>query len=128
MIQMILERKGEPKDSAAWIDFKDVEVGFEKTLQSECLHCRAKFKKIKTGTTSSLLRHLKNCAERLKKVKKAEAIQQKINFSATDSSSVAHSYLYTGKFDMAAMRESAAEWVLMHEHLFTIVEEDGFNI
>nr|XP_027101686.1 uncharacterized protein LOC113722608 [Coffea arabica] len=33
-----------------------------------------------------------------------------------------------GKFDMAAMRESAAEWVLMHEHLFTIVEEDGFNI
>ncbi|KAL6545629.1 hypothetical protein OROGR_009503 [Orobanche gracilis] len=29
---------------------------------------------------------------------------------------------------MAAMRESAAEWVAMHEHSFSIVEEEGFNI
>lgn len=28
---------------------------------------------------------------------------------------------------MAVIRESAAEWVLMHKHPLTIVEEDGFN-
>ncbi|XP_031276281.1 zinc finger BED domain-containing protein RICESLEEPER 2-like [Pistacia vera] len=32
------------------------------------------------------------------------------------------------KFDMNLMRELAANWVLMHEHPFTIVEEEGFNM
>ncbi|XP_027178012.1 zinc finger BED domain-containing protein RICESLEEPER 2-like [Coffea eugenioides] len=36
--------------------------------------------------------------------------------------------LHTGKFDMEAMREAAAHWVLMHEHPFTVLEEEGFNI
>ncbi|XP_031281653.1 zinc finger BED domain-containing protein RICESLEEPER 2-like [Pistacia vera] len=29
---------------------------------------------------------------------------------------------------MARMRERAAQWVMMHEHHFTIVEEEGFNL
>ncbi|XP_031254575.1 zinc finger BED domain-containing protein RICESLEEPER 2-like [Pistacia vera] len=29
---------------------------------------------------------------------------------------------------MARMRERAAQWVMMHEHPFTIVEEEGFNL
>ncbi|XP_071916216.1 zinc finger BED domain-containing protein RICESLEEPER 2-like [Coffea arabica] len=29
---------------------------------------------------------------------------------------------------MEAMREAAAHWVLMHEHPFTVLEEEGFNI
>ena len=91
------------------------------------MNCRAKFKKTKIGTTSSLLGNLKNGPKRLEKLKKSEAKQQNINFPIADSSSITHSYFHTGKFDMTAMRESAAEWVLMHEHSFTIVEEDGFN-
>ncbi|GJR60520.1 zinc finger BED domain-containing protein RICESLEEPER 2-like protein [Tanacetum coccineum] len=31
-------------------------------------------------------------------------------------------------FDMMKMRESMAHWILMHEHPFTIVEEEGFNM
>ncbi|XP_022714612.1 zinc finger BED domain-containing protein RICESLEEPER 3-like [Durio zibethinus] len=33
-----------------------------------------------------------------------------------------------GKFDMVKMRETAAHWILMHEHPFSIIEEEGFNI
>ncbi|XP_031264306.1 zinc finger BED domain-containing protein RICESLEEPER 2-like [Pistacia vera] len=33
----------------------------------------------------------------------------------------------SGKFDMLKMRELIAHWVLMHEHPFTIVEEEGLN-
>ena len=36
--------------------------------------------------------------------------------------------LSNGKFDMLKMREAIAHWILMHEHPFTIVEEEGFNI
>ncbi|XP_071927051.1 uncharacterized protein [Coffea arabica] len=36
--------------------------------------------------------------------------------------------LHTCKFDMEAMREAAAHWVLVHEHPFTILEKEGFNI
>lgn len=36
--------------------------------------------------------------------------------------------LTDGKFDMAKMRQAAANWVLIHEHTFAIVEEEGFNI
>ncbi|XP_022774076.1 uncharacterized protein LOC111316371 [Durio zibethinus] len=33
-----------------------------------------------------------------------------------------------GKFDMVKMREAAAHWILMHEHPFSIIEEEGFNM
>ncbi|XP_031287209.1 zinc finger BED domain-containing protein DAYSLEEPER-like [Pistacia vera] len=36
--------------------------------------------------------------------------------------------LWDDKFDMARMRERAAQWVMMHDHPFTIVEEEGFNL
>ena len=29
---------------------------------------------------------------------------------------------------MVAMREAAVEWVLIREHSFSIVEEEGFNL
>ncbi|GJZ88910.1 zinc finger BED domain-containing protein RICESLEEPER 2-like protein [Tanacetum coccineum] len=32
------------------------------------------------------------------------------------------------RFDMMKIRESMAHWILMHEHPFTIVEEEGFNM
>ena len=36
--------------------------------------------------------------------------------------------LHTAKFDMEQMREAAANWVMMHEHPFTILDEEGFNL
>lgn len=36
--------------------------------------------------------------------------------------------LVDGRFDMMKMRESMAHWILMHEHPFSIVEEEGFNM
>nr|XP_027108955.1 zinc finger BED domain-containing protein RICESLEEPER 2-like [Coffea arabica] len=120
-------KKKRQKKSVAWDDFKDVEVGHQKTLMSECIHCHAKFKKTKTSTTSSLLRHRKSCDIRLQKLKKATQ-QTKINFPSADSAEASQTYRHSGTFDMAAMREATAEWVLMHEHPFSIVEEEGFNL
>ncbi|GER37195.1 HAT family dimerisation domain containing protein [Striga asiatica] len=117
-------QKKRARKFVAWKDFQDVVVGSEKTLMSECIHCQKKFMKTKTSTTTSLLRHMNVCQKRLAKLKKPK--QQKINFPVGDSST--HSYLHTGQFDMAGMREAAAEWVLMHEHPFSIMEEDGLNL
>ncbi|KAG6501116.1 hypothetical protein ZIOFF_040984 [Zingiber officinale] len=36
--------------------------------------------------------------------------------------------LHSGKFDMEQMREAAAYWIMMHEHPFTILDEEGFNL
>ena len=56
------------------------------------------------------------------------AQQTKLNFQPADEIFSTLPALHTGKFDMEAMREAAAHWVLMHEHPFTILEEEGFNI
>ncbi|OMO60197.1 hypothetical protein CCACVL1_24336 [Corchorus capsularis] len=36
--------------------------------------------------------------------------------------------LIDGKFDMGGMREAVAKCIMMHEHPFSIVEEEGFNM
>nr|KAJ0225102.1 hypothetical protein LSAT_V11C100042420 [Lactuca sativa] len=58
--------------------------------------------------------------------------QQKITLQAVDSGCNQEKHvtpaLTDGKFDMMKMRESIAHWILMHEHPFTIVEEEGFNM
>ena len=56
-----------------------------------------------------------------------------INFLPSDSSigtnqSEFVSALHNGKFDMLKMREGIAHWLTMHEHSFTIVEDEGFNL
>ncbi|GER43869.1 Glycerol-3-phosphate dehydrogenase [NAD(P)+] [Striga asiatica] len=61
----------------------------------------------------------------IEKLKQSQ--QQKTNFPSADSSTP-HPYHHTSKFDMAAMRESAVEWVLVHEHPFPIFVKDGFNL
>ena len=75
---------------------------------------------------TTLKRHLEAC-----KVKKLnDSKQQLLNFQRVsdenqDSSSCPT--LTTGKYDLATTREPIAHWVLMHEHPFNIVEEDGLN-
>ena len=56
-----------------------------------------------------------------------------INFLPSDSSIGTNqsgfvSALHNGKFDMLKMRERITHWLTMHEHPFTIVEEEGFNL
>nr|GMD12703.1 zinc finger BED domain-containing protein RICESLEEPER 2-like [Ipomoea batatas] len=36
--------------------------------------------------------------------------------------------LHPRRFEMELIRESAANWIMMHEHPFTILEEVGFNL
>ena len=57
--------------------------------------------------------------------------QQRISFQPVQGSNgdvEMQPALTNGKFDMAKMREAAAHWILMHEHPFSIMEEEGFNI
>ncbi|CAH9081622.1 unnamed protein product [Cuscuta europaea] len=54
--------------------------------------------------------------------------QTKLNFSPCDGGAPSLPPLHAEKFDMEQMRESIAHWTMMHEHPFTIVEEEGFNL
>nr|GMD88120.1 zinc finger BED domain-containing protein RICESLEEPER 2-like [Ipomoea batatas] len=54
--------------------------------------------------------------------------QTKLNFMPSDGVSSSIPLLHLGKFDMELMRESAANWIMMLKHPFTILEEVGFNL
>ena len=56
------------------------------------------------------------------------AQQTKINFQSSDLTFPNVPALHSCKFDMEKMREVAAHWILMHEHPFFILEEEGFNM
>nr|GLL29914.1 zinc finger BED domain-containing protein RICESLEEPER 2-like [Ipomoea trifida] len=49
--------------------------------------------------------------------------QTKLNFMPSDGVSSSITPLHPGKFDMELMREYAANWIMMNEHPFTILEE-----
>ncbi|KAL6577798.1 hypothetical protein OROMI_010126 [Orobanche minor] len=117
------------KTSKVWDYFIEVEIDKAgvKSKGVECVHCHEQMTYYVGGCTTNMTRH--KCAQ-LRKIQAAEAAKQsKLHFpSGSLAIPAGHSYLYSGKFDMAAMKESAAEWVCMHEHPFSIVEEEGFNI
>lgn len=110
------------KMSKVWIDMIQIDDG----KKEQCIHCKDKFAMNATATTTTLKRHLESC-----KVKKLnDSKQQLLNFQRVsdenqDSSSCLA--LTTGKYDPATTRELIAHWVLMHEHPFSIVEENGLN-
>ncbi|XP_039138800.1 zinc finger BED domain-containing protein RICESLEEPER 2-like [Dioscorea cayenensis subsp. rotundata] len=57
--------------------------------------------------------------------------QQTISFQALDKgcdNTIMSSAIMDGKLDMMKMRESVAHWILMHEHPFSVVEDEGFNM
>ncbi|GKB95839.1 zinc finger BED domain-containing protein RICESLEEPER 2-like protein [Tanacetum coccineum] len=111
------------KKSKVWIDMIEIEDG----KRAQCIHCKDKFAMNATATTTTLKRHLESC-----KVKKFnDSKQQLLNFQrVSDENQDNSSYpaLTTGKYDPATTRELISHWVLMHEHPFTIVEEDGLNL
>ncbi|KAG6510488.1 hypothetical protein ZIOFF_028512 [Zingiber officinale] len=111
------------KISEVWNDF-DTMDGSKK---AKCKHCQSLFRLGKLGPTSSLLRHRLHCVKRKIYLREAEQ-QTKLNFLPTDSASPSILTLHSGKFDMEQMREAAAHWIMMHEHPFTILDEEGFNL
>lgn len=79
-----------------------------------------------SGCTTHFSRHLKSCL--LWKVH--QKWQQQISFQPSNEKSESQmiSIIVDGKFDMVKMREAVVHCVLMHEHPFMIVEEEGFNM
>nr|DAD38918.1 TPA_asm: hypothetical protein HUJ06_013240 [Nelumbo nucifera] len=80
-------------------------------------------------------RHLKSCIPRkvALKAKKQHKQQMTLNFQPIDSNVDVEIVgptlldpIVATKCDHSKMREAIAHWVLMHEHPFTIVEEEGF--
>ncbi|KAI3681210.1 hypothetical protein L6452_35995 [Arctium lappa] len=74
-------------------------------------------------------RHLESCTMKAKHMRQ----QKLINFLPSDSSTGTNqsgfvSALHNGKLDMLKMREGITHWITMHEHPFSIVEEEGFNL
>ncbi|KAG6506297.1 hypothetical protein ZIOFF_031620 [Zingiber officinale] len=111
------------KNSEVWNDFDTVDG----SKKAKCKHCQYLFTLGKSGATSSLLRHRLNCVKRKINLRAAEQ-QTKLRFLPTDSASPSILTLHSGKFDMEQMREAAAHWIMMHEHPFTILDEEGFNL
>ncbi|KAK8565562.1 hypothetical protein V6N12_059120 [Hibiscus sabdariffa] len=80
-------------------------------------------------STSHLKRHIDGCIKKSRFLKQ----QQALNFLPSESSTGTDqsgfvSALHDGKVDMLKMREAMAHWIIMHEHPFSIVEEEGFNL
>nr|GMC60990.1 zinc finger BED domain-containing protein RICESLEEPER 2-like [Ipomoea batatas] len=111
--------------SGVWVDFQVVNVaGIQKV---ECIHCHHRFAFNKMGTTTSYKRHQDKCAMRKKNVQVVDN-ETKLNFLPSDGVSSSIPPLHHGRVDMEVVREFIANWIMMHEHPFTLVKEAGFNV
>ncbi|CAH9118460.1 unnamed protein product [Cuscuta europaea] len=93
-------------------------------VKAECSHCKVKLSSQTTGTTTHLTRHMKTCSQ-----SKATMRQQGLlNFQASNQSmpSLAPA-IVGGEYDHGKMKEVICHWSMMHEHSFSIAEEEGFN-
>ncbi|KAG8383758.1 hypothetical protein BUALT_Bualt04G0047100 [Buddleja alternifolia] len=107
------------KTSKVWSEFKDVKDD-DGTRKIQCIHCQGLF----------FHRHLKSCGPYLS----AKLAKDKENLTQTQLASVtknvdptSYSAFTDGKFDMEKMKEFASQWILIDEHPFSIIEEDGLN-
>lgn len=115
------------KKSVVWKDMIEVETDNGRKIQ--CIHCKEHFSISSTATTTTLKRHLQTC--KAKKV--AMNNQRLLNFQPVSNTNTGEQetflpMLSNGKYDPAITRELISHWVLMHEHPFTIVEEEGLNL
>lgn len=120
-------QKKRTKTSKVWNDFVEIDLpnGSKKV---QCIHCNQKLALQASKSTTSYSRHLKSCTQFQNTIAK----QSKLNYQPVDSGidiqCESISVIHDGKFDMIRMREGAAHWVMMHEHPFSILEEEGFNL
>ncbi|KAL0298835.1 UNVERIFIED_CONTAM: hypothetical protein Sradi_6543300 [Sesamum radiatum] len=118
------------KRSIIWLEFKDVKDA-DGSVKISCNHCKKMFAKSKGNPTSQLHRHLQHCANHLraKAMKEREnSMQTQLGFLPSIVDPASYPALQDGKFDMEAMKESLAHWIMMHEKSFSEVEEEGFNL
>ncbi|KAL0404108.1 UNVERIFIED_CONTAM: hypothetical protein Sradi_2051600 [Sesamum radiatum] len=118
------------KKSAIWSDFKEMKDA-NGIVKIACIHCMRMYTKSKTAATTQLHWHLQSCTNYLKaKADKSKdgLLQTQLAFGSSSIDPTICPSLYVGKFDMEKMKESVAHWIMMHEHPFSIVEEDGFNM
>ncbi|KAG8363109.1 hypothetical protein BUALT_BualtUnG0003500 [Buddleja alternifolia] len=117
------------KTSKVWSEFKEVKDD-DGTRKIQCIHCRGLFVTLKTTPTTQFHRHLKSCGPylRAKLAKDKENLTQiQLAFVTKNVDPTSYSAFTDGKFDMEKMKEFAAQWILIDEHPFSIIEEDGLN-
>ncbi|XP_050907573.1 zinc finger BED domain-containing protein RICESLEEPER 2-like [Lathyrus oleraceus] len=95
----------------------------------QCIHSKNNYSVVASGSTSHLMRHLKQTCHVYKKL---VAQQKKLNFQPAKSKideKLSGPLLMNsgGKYDHERQREATAHWIMMHEHAFSIVEEEGFH-
>jgi hypothetical protein len=98
------------------------------TKKWQCLHCKRNYAIVASGSTSHLKRHLNEVCLVYKKL---VAQQKKLNLQP--SKSMVDEKLLgpllmnpSAKYDHKRQREATAHWVMMYEHPFNIVEDEGF--
>ncbi|XWS61870.1 hypothetical protein CRYUN_Cryun07bG0161800 [Craigia yunnanensis] len=117
--------KKRQKTSSVWLEFKEVSLS-DGSKKVECVHCKRKLVITTSKSTTHFKRHLSTCVQ----WKIYHNQQQRINFQPVNTGGdvqILHAFT-DGKFDMEKMRKAAAHWILMHEHPFSIMEEEGFNM
>ncbi|KZV21087.1 zinc finger BED domain-containing protein RICESLEEPER 2-like [Dorcoceras hygrometricum] len=116
--------KKKHKKSSVWEEFKEIDVNGG--MKAECIHCKARLTISKSRQTTSFRRHLDTSEVRRTRQRNAQQTTM-LNYQPV-SNSYFQPPLISSKFDMGRMREAAAHWILMHEHPFTILEEEGLNM
>jgi hypothetical protein len=117
-----------PRRSKVWDEFFEPEM-IKNQWKVKCKYCKTPLSLLKSKSTTHMHRHLESCVAKAKHMRQ----QKMINFLPSDSSTSTNhsgfvSALHNGKLDMLKMREGIAHWITMHEHPFSVVEEEGFNL
>lgn len=117
-----------PRKSKVWEDFLEPEL-IKGKWKVRCKYCNSPLALLESKSTTHLNRHLETCLKKRTFLKQ----QKLINFLPSDASTGEKqtgfvSALHDGKLDMMVMREGISHWLTMHEHPFTMVEEEGFNL
>ena len=124
--------KKRKKTFMVWNEINEVvmKVG---TKKAKCIYCKARMSLNPLATTSHLKRHLYSCTKRKIEVNRQKTLNYQPNGSNVEVDLVGAPLLapsiggFIGKYDQYKVREAVSHWVLMHEHRFSIVEEEGFN-
>ena len=100
------------------------------TKKWQCLHCKRNYVVVASGSPSHLKRHLREVCHVYKKL---ATQQQKLNLKPAKSMineklSIPLLMNPSSKYDHERQREATSHWVMMHEHPFSIIEEEVFLI
>lgn len=116
------------KRASVWDEFERVDKNGIK--KAKCNHCGSILQYNTSATTTTLRRHLNNHCSKRNLIMKRQGM---LNFQP-DGSNVGVNHpdlvpaIVNGKYDPMRMRESIAHWILMHEHSFSVVEEEGSTL